>query len=437
MADFLQNRIVQKRWRMLPMLLYFMLFAEISFAQVRADSVFRKSLEESFNIRFSDNNRFVVFKSGTEKFEDMFKAIAQARKSVHLEYFNFRNDSISNLLFELLAERVEQGVEVRVLVDDFGNLSNDRPLRKKHLRKIRESGIKIHRYNAIKFPYVNHIFRRDHRKIVVIDGMIGYTGGMNVADYYVVGKPELGAWRDFHARLEGEVVNDLQREFIQIWNFSTGENLSGAQYYTGYKEVKDYFYDLAQNNDSTNGQKVIGLVSKGPFSPRNMIHKAFVQGIRSANTEITLMNPYFTLCRHVRKEFRKALKRGVRLNILVSAKSDIPITPRVVEHNVHRLMKRGANVYFYADGFQHGKVMMVDSLYTFMGSANLDSRSLWHDFECNVAVCDSVTTQFFLQQFQNDKENAAWQLTPETWNSHFSKKKRRGAWFWQFLWPFL
>ena len=419
------------------MLLYFIVSACSLRAQVRADSVFRAAMEQSYGVRFTDNNRFVLFSTGAEKFADMFRAVSQARKSIHLEYFNFRNDSISNELFALLKERVAQGVSVRILVDDFGNKSNDRPLRKKHLKDLRESGIEIVRYNPIRFPYVNHIFRRDHRKIVVIDGLVAYTGGMNVADYYIVGKPELGAWRDFHARLEGEIVNDLQKEFLEIWNFATRQHVSGPEFYTGYKDGRDFFSGLRADTTATSGMKTLGVVSRGPSAPRRKIHQAFIYGIRSAQSEITLMNPYFTLCRHLRREFRKAMERGVKLNILVSAKSDIPITPRVVEHNVHRLMKRGATVYFYEDGFQHGKVMMVDSVLTFMGSANLDSRSLTADFECNVAVCDRATTLEFLRFYQKAVENDAWQLTDETWKSRFSRKKRFGAWFWQFLWPFL
>lgn len=406
-------------------------------AQERADSVFANQIEEQFGVKFSDNNRLVIFKSGTEKFNDLFKAVSQAKRSIHMEYFNFRNDSISALLFDSLAAKAAQGVDVRILFDDFGNRSNNQPIKKKMLREIASRGISIKRYDPIRFPFVNHIFNRDHRKIVVIDGLIAYTGGMNVADYYLVGKPELGAWRDFHVRLEGEVVNELQKIFLTIWNRANDSDVHGAEFYTGYKDAADYFKALAPDTTSTAGDKKLAIVSRGPHEYRRTFHDTFLHGIRSANTEITLMNPYFTLCRHVRKEFKRAMKRGVKLRILVSAKSDIPLTPRVVEHNVHRLMKKGADVWFYEDGFQHGKVMMVDSLYTFMGSANLDSRSLWQDFECNVVICDKPTTRIFLDYFQHDIDTAAWKLTPDTWKSRFSRKRRFGAWFWQFMWPLL
>ena len=147
-----------------------------------SDSLIAKDLR-SHGVTFTNNNAVTLLMSGQEKFDDMFKAIRQARKSIHLEYFNFRNDSIAGLLFHLLEQKVKEGVEVRALFDAFGNASNNRPLKAHHLQKIRESGIEIYKFDPITFPWVNHVFARDHRKIVVIDGRTEYTGGMNLAEY--------------------------------------------------------------------------------------------------------------------------------------------------------------------------------------------------------------------------------------------------------------
>ena len=143
-------------------------------------------------VSFSHDNSVTLLTSGREKFQDMFAAIRQARKSIHLEYFNFRNDSIANALFDLLAQKVTEGVEVRALFDGFGNDSNNRPLRKKHVEYQRSRGIQLYEFDPIRFPWINHVFHRDHRKIVVIDGRIAYTGGMNVADYYIKGTEVVG-----------------------------------------------------------------------------------------------------------------------------------------------------------------------------------------------------------------------------------------------------
>ena len=176
-------------------------------------------------VTFSHNNSVTLLRTGQEKFDDMFKAIRQARSSVHLEYFNFRNDSIASLLFDLLAEKVKEGVEVRALFDAFGNSSNNRPLKKCHIEALRKRGIEIYEFDPLRFPWINHVFSRDHRKIVVIDGEIAYTGGMNVADYYINGTNVVGEWHDMHCRIEGYEVIELQRIFIKTWNKKNCENL--------------------------------------------------------------------------------------------------------------------------------------------------------------------------------------------------------------------
>ena len=186
------------------------------FGQQTSDAVFRRQMEE-YGIKFTEGNCVKLLKSGQEKFDDMFRAIRQAKSSVHLEYFNFRNDSIASLLFDILREKRREGVEVRALFDGFGNDSNNQPLKKHHLESLRNDSVDIYEFDPIRFPWVNHIWPRDHRKIVVIDGKIGYTGGMNVADYYIKGTEQVGSWRDMHCRIEGPAVNELQHIFCCIW----------------------------------------------------------------------------------------------------------------------------------------------------------------------------------------------------------------------------
>ena len=143
-------------------------------------------------MRFSHDNSVTLLMDGQEKFDDLFLAIKQAKSSVHLEYFNFRNDSIARLLFDILEEKAAEGVEVRALFDAFGNWSNNRPLKKHHLDSIRAKGVEIYKFDPITFPWINHVLSRDHRKIAVIDGEVAYTGGMNVADYYIKGTRQVG-----------------------------------------------------------------------------------------------------------------------------------------------------------------------------------------------------------------------------------------------------
>ncbi|MDY6248927.1 MAG: phospholipase D-like domain-containing protein, partial [Prevotella sp.] len=195
----------------------------ISLAQT-SDSLIINQLREE-GVTFSHDNKVKLLKSGQEKFDDMFQAIREARRSIHLEYFNFRNDSIAMLLFDLLAEKAAEGVKVRALFDAFGNASNNQPLKKHHLKELRERGIQIYKFDPLDFPWINHVFSRDHRKIVVIDDSIAYIGGMNVADYYINGTEQVGSWRDMHCRIEGSEVRTLQEIFARIWKKTTGEDI--------------------------------------------------------------------------------------------------------------------------------------------------------------------------------------------------------------------
>ena len=189
-----------------------------------ADSVFTHFLARH-NIPLTAHNELELLPSGRLKFGSLFQEIQKAKHHIHLEYFNFRSDSIAKELFTLLAEKAKEGVKVRAMFDDFGNLSNNRPLRKEHLKMLNERGIEIIKFDPIRFPYVNHIFSRDHQKIVVIDGKVGYTGGMNIADYYINGLPEIGPWRDMHVCIKGPAVERLQKAFLSVWNKESGQQM--------------------------------------------------------------------------------------------------------------------------------------------------------------------------------------------------------------------
>ncbi len=373
--------------------------------------------------------------SGQEKFDDMFKAIRQARSSVHLEYFNFRNDSIASLLFNLLAEKAQQGVEVRALFDGFGNSSNNRPLKRRHLKKIRATGVEIYEFDPIRFPWLNHVFHRDHRKIVVIDGKIAYTGGMNVADYYIKGTKAVGEWRDMHCRIEGDEVNTLQRIFIKMWNKVSGQNVHGAKYYRGYHGA-DYITGLKRDTCATAGHKLVGIINREPRTSNAIIRQFYTDAINDAKDSIKLVNPYLTLNKTLKRALKNAVKRGVKVEIMVSAHSDIPLTPDCVFYNVHRLMKHGVDVWVYKKGFHHTKIIMVDGKFCTVGSANLNARSLNFDYEENAVIVDPCTTKELDAMFEHDKDES-FKLTEESWDIWRTPWQKFIGWFAHLLTPFL
>ena len=400
----------------------------------RSDSTIVRQLREE-GIRFSDNNSVTLLMSGQEKFDDMFCAIRQARSSVHLEYFNFRNDSIASLLFDLLAEKAKEGVEVRALFDGFGNDSNNQPLLKKHIKAIRKRGIEIYEFDPIRFPWINHVFHRDHRKIVVIDGQIAYTGGMNVADYYINGTPQVGEWRDMHCRIDGDEVNTLQAIFLRIWNKTARQNVHGAKYFRGIRGGY-YFHDLKPDTCCTAGHKMVGIINREPRTSNKIIRQFYINAINDAKDSIKLVNPYLTLTGKLKRALKRAVKRGVKVEVMVSAKSDIPLTPDCVFYNVHKLMKHGVDVYIYEPGFHHTKIIMVDGLFCTVGSANLNSRSLRFDYEENAVIIDPCTTAELSHMFDHDKTHS-FKLTPEKWKEFRTGWQKFVGWFAHFLAPVL
>lgn len=387
-----------------------------------SDSIFAQYLQQA-GVPVTGNNRVELLMSGHEKFIDLFEAIRGANHHIHLEYFNFRNDSIANELFDLLAAKAAEGVEVRAMFDAFGNWSNNQPLKKQHIEQIRSRGIELVKFDPLTFPWINHAAHRDHRKIVVIDGQIAYTGGMNIADYYINGLPKIGQWHDMHIRIEGDAVRYLQGIFLTMWNRETEQHIGGPAYFPPVPQLPD---SIAEE---------IAIVDRTPRETPRSISHAYIAAIDAAQNSIRIVNPYFVPTKSIRKAIKQALKRGTEVEIMIPAVSDISFTPDASFHVAHQLMKQGAKVYLFNGGFHHSKIMMVDSLFCTVGTANLNSRSLRYDYETNAFVFDPATTDQLNRMFDRDCQNST-PMTPEYWKKRSAWKKFVG-WVGNLLTPFL
>ncbi len=418
------------------------------FAQERSDSLTVDKLEQ-MGVSFTHDNSVVLLTSGQEKFDDLLEAIRQARHYVHLEYFNFRNDSIGNVLFTLLAKKAREGVQVRALFDSFGNSSNNRPLKNRDLKRMREVGIDIYEFDPIVFPWINHALHRDHRKIVIIDGKVAYSGGMNVADYYIYGKPEFGQWRDMHMRIEGSAVAFYEAIFCHMWEQTVVKKHRKKQQMTALDSLlcdtmavqmahldTIPFVGLKPDTCPTAGHKMLGVVDRLPKVRPEIMRHAYLAAIDNAKYRIQIVNPYPTLIPSIRKALNRALKRGVRVEIMVSTKMDVGLVPDVVAYKMHKLMKRGAEIYYYNKGFHHTKVMMVDDSFCTVGSTNVNARSFRFDYEVNAFVMDRCVTRQLQQIFDADLKDATL-LTPQNWKKRHNVWHRFQGWLFQFLVPFL
>lgn len=385
-----------------------------------------KNYLKNTGIEITSGNKVQLFFSGHDKFIDLFEHIDKAQDHVHLEYFNFRNDSIADATFDHLAAKAQQGLKVRAMYDAFGNSSNNQPLKKQHVSSIRSRGIDLVEFDPIRFPWVNHVLTRDHRKIVVIDGKVGYTGGMNIADYYIKGLEGIGAWHDIHMRIEGEAVRYLQDIFLRTWNKENKDRVSGGRYYP----------DLSQYRNQPGFDVEIGIVDRAKGKTSGAVRNAYAAAIDAAENTIKIINPYFVPTPKIKKALKRAIKRGVDVEIIIPDKSDIGFTPDAAKYVAHRLMNKGAKVYLFEGGFHHSKVMMVDDEWCTVGTTNLNSRSLRYDYETNSFIFDQATTDQLLDKFQKDKASSK-ELTPEVWKNEFTTWKKLVGFFGDVLTPFL
>ena len=359
-----------------------------------------------------EGNTTRILPTGEIKFRDLFEAVEKAEKYILMDYFKFQQDSICGALLEILRRKVQQGVEVKIIFDSFGNKSSDLPLSDTLQTRIRESGIEIAAFDPVRFPWINHLMHRDHHKIAIIDGKMVYTGGMNVADYYLHGKPKVGKWRDMHIRMEGPIVQAYEELFWKMWHKEQppsplprkGECLPSLMGGVGGGSV--------------------AFASRWPKETPKIMRQTYSIAIDNADHLVQIVNPYAMLFGEVRAALRRALERGVRVQFMVSTKSDGKVNDDVIGLEMRKLMKRGAEVYYYGDGFHHSKVMMIDSLFCTVGTTNLDARSLCFDYEVNAFIFSPATTHELQQIFYDDIEKSSTLLTPEVWKERFPLRRR-------------
>ena len=360
-------------------------------------------------LSFYEGNQVTILPTAEIKFRDLFQAIEQAEKYIYLDYFKFQQDSICGALIERLKRKVQQGVEVRIIFDSFGNKHSDQPLSDTLQTRIRQSGIEITAFDPVRFPWINHLMHRNHHKIAIIDGKTVYTGGMNVADYYLKGKPKVGRWRDMHIRMEGPIVGAYEDLFWKMYSLTNTET-------SRHNKIEA----LPQGG----GGVGVFFASRFPRESPRIMRQTYSIAIDNADHLIQIVNPYAGLFGEVRAALRRALERGVRVQFMVSTKSDGKVNDDVIGLEMRKLMKRGAEVYYFDDGFHHSKVMMIDGLFCTIGTTNLDARSLCFDYEVNAFIFDPVTTMALQKIYANDIANHCTRLTPEVFKERFPLRRR-------------
>lgn len=338
----------------------------------------------------TSGNEVKILRNGEEKFPEVIKALKSAKEHIHLEYYIYNDDEIGNEIGDILLQKAKEGVTVRVIYDDFGSGRGCKRL----MKKLSEGGVEAHPFLKIYFiAFANRINYRNHRKIILVDGKIGFVGGINISDNYINqgDSPENLYWRDTHLKIVGPGVFYLQFLFLCDWNFCAKQSL----------EPTNEFFPAPETQES-NENKVVQIASSGPDSPTPTILFSILQAINLAQKEILITSPYFIPDESLLNALIIASHSGIKIKLLVPRKSDSKIVKLASRSYYAQLLNAGVEIYLYKKGFVHAKTMVVDSFLAIVGTANMDIRSFDLNFEVNAVVYDHETAEELRNDFEND-----------------------------------
>lgn len=350
-----------------------------------------------------EGNDVQVFTDGYSMYQEFFRRIAKAKHHIHLEFYIFENDAVGRLLRDLLIDKAREGVSVRLLYDDVGCWDVNPMFYDEMLCE----GIEVRSFLKVRFPqFTSKVNYRNHRKLAIIDGKVGFIGGMNIALRYLKGVP-WGVWRDTHICLKGKAVYGIQTAFLTDWFAVDRTLLTSAQYFPKMNSV---------------GTSVAQIVTSDPVGEWHDIMLGLVKAISCAQRYIYVETPYFLPTEQVMAAFQTAALSGVDVRLMIPKKADAFITHKGTMSYLDELMKSGVKVYLYRAGFLHSKLWVADDEWASVGSTNLDFRSFEHNFEANAFFYDEKTVCTLKEIFLEDMKKCM-TLSQKIWDKRSFKNK--------------
>lgn len=351
------------------------------------------------NSVLTQDNQVKVFSDGTEKFESLIEDILSAKDHIHIQYYIFKLDNLGQRILSALIKKSKQGVKVRILYDEMGS----RGLKKVRFKELIDLGGEV----EVFFPSILPLFNprlnfRNHRKIVIIDGRIGYIGGFNVGDEYLGLNKKFGYWRDTHLRIEGSSIHPLQTRFLLDWNQASNNNIN-------YSEK--YFPAIPQKGDVA-----AQIVSSGPDADWPAIKNGYLKLLMSAKRYIYIQTPYFIPDSSFLNAIEVATLSGIDVRIMIPNKPDHMFVYWATYSYVGELLKAGAKVYIYEKGFIHAKMIVIDDEASTVGTANIDVRSFSLNFEVNAFIYNRTISHELAEIFERDIFDCS-ELTLEKYNN--------------------
>ncbi len=332
------------------------------------------------------NNETEIYTSGYEFFPSLLMEIGKAEHHIHLDTFIIASDPLGQIVADALIDKARQGVEVRIIYDDVGSWKT----KNRFFDRMRAEGIEIYPFMPVRFPVLtSKVNYRNHRKICVIDGEVGFIGGMNIANRYVKGIKQL-AWRDTHVKINGAAVYGLQRAFLVDWFFVSRELITDHVYYPASKVAE---------NDS-----LIQIVTSSPTSLWPEIEQGYVRVLASAKRYVYMETPYFLPTDPILFAMRTAALSGVDVRLMIPYETDTKIVEWASRTYVLATVKAGVKVYLYKAGFNHSKLLVADDSIATIGSTNVDFRSFENDFEANAFFYDKKIALEVKDIFLKDQE---------------------------------
>ncbi len=365
------------------------------------------ALANSNSSHFTTNNSVDIFPESSDFFESLLEELKKAKHHINIQFYIFKDDEIGNKIIDILIDKAQNGVEVRLLYDVVGS----RLFTDKSIHRLKKSGVKVGAFFPAFLKIINfNLNYRNHRKIVVIDGEIGFIGGNNIGDEYLGKDPKFGYWRDTHLKLTGDSVKDLNIRFILDWRYTTKENL----------DLDKYFTDKVPVSTNSNSSENIGIqiVSSGPDSTElDEIKYGYIKMIQKAKKYIYIQTPYFILDRTLTDTLKIACFSGVDVRIMIPSKPDHPFVYWASSSYAGELLKYGAKLYNYDhDAFLHAKTIVVDDCVCSIGTANMDIRSFELNFEINAFMYSSEISKKQRLIFENDMLKSK-EITLDMYNS--------------------
>lgn len=337
----------------------------------------------------SSNNNINIFHNGYELYEQIYRDLEAATEFIHLQYYIFEDGVVADKIKEILIKKSNKGLNVIMILDGIGS----RKYSEESISELRENGVEVLLFRPVHFPTLtNKINHRNHRKIILIDGKMVYSGGINISDKYLIKSHEEGFWRDTHLKIMGDSIKMFQAIFL-VDRYMITKHI--------FKDIERYFPEINEKEGA-----YVQIATNSPVSDSANVLNAYFTAITTAKRSVKLVSPYFIPEDTLLMALKNAAQGGIDVEIIIPGISDSIFVQMSARSYVEQLLLDGIKVYFYQTGFIHAKILLVDDIFSMVGTANFDYRSLAYNFEVNTLIYDEKINTSLQEQFEIDKQDS-------------------------------